>query len=212
MTNPGPLPDHAPVRVVAEGSAAGLVLPQCHIVFTDDHGMEATIYLPAMNVPAGDAKYFWVAVNGSSYVGDSAATVPDFSVLAQGATVPWKVFAPGYKVEIVASGFELPVNIAFVPNPGLAPNSPLYYVTELYGQIKVVTRDGTIGTYADSLLNFDPGGNFPGTGEQGLSGIVVDSATGDVFANMLYDASPPSILHYPKVVVWVAAVSPPSLL
>src|SRR5262249_46968205 len=97
----------------------------------------------------------------------------------------------------VATGFQLPVNIAFVPNPGLAPGAPLYYVSELYGQIKVVRRNGVVSDYATGLLNYDPLGQFPGSGEQGLSGIVVDGASGDVFASMLYDAGGP---HYPKVV------------
>jgi glucose/arabinose dehydrogenase len=109
----------------------------------------------------------------------------------------WLVNEPNYKVEIVATGFQLPVNIAFVPNPGPNTNSPFYYVTELYGTIKVVTRDGTVRDYATNLLNFNPTGAFPGSGEQGLTGIVVDPATGNVFASLLYDAGGS---HYPKVV------------
>ena len=117
--------------------------------------------------------------------------------------IPWTVRQPGYVVEIVAGGFQLPVNIAFVPNPGSAPDSPLLYVTELWGQIKVVKRNGTVSDYATNLLNFDPLGPFPGAGEQGVSGIVVEPTTGDVFASMLYEdtastADPKP--HYPKVV------------
>ena len=56
----------------------------------------------------------------------------------------WALRQPGYELQVVATGFQLPVNIAFVPNPGTQPNSPLYYVTELYGIVKVVTRDGTV--------------------------------------------------------------------
>src|SRR6185295_8107410 len=108
----------------------------------------------------------------------------------------------GYKVEVVASGFRLPVNLAFVPNPGSGASSPLYYVTELYGSIKVVTRDGSVGTYATGLLNYVPSGTFPGTGEQGLAGLVLEPATGDVFAGMLYSTAPSDAgaPHYPKVV------------
>jgi len=117
--------------------------------------------------------------------------------------IPWTVRQPGYVVEIVAGGFQLPVNIAFVPNPGAAPDSPLLYVTELWGQIKVVKRNGTISDYATNLLNFDPLGPFPGAGEQGVSGIVVEPATGDVFASMLYEdtaSTDDPKPHYPKVV------------
>ena len=109
----------------------------------------------------------------------------------------WLVHDPNYKVEIAATGFQLPVNIAFVPNPGPNPNSPFYYVTELYGIIKVVTRDGTVRDYATGLLNFNPTGAFPGSGEQGLTGIAIDPANGNVYACLLYDAGGP---HYPKVV------------
>lgn len=106
----------------------------------------------------------------------------------------------GYKVEVAANDLRLPVNIAFKPNAGAQPDDPYFYVTELYGTIKVVTRNGAVKDYADNLINFNPTGAFPGSGEQGLSGIVVDAATGDVFASLLYDAAPPNGPHYPKVV------------
>ena len=109
----------------------------------------------------------------------------------------WAARQPGYKVELVATNFQLPVNLAFVPNPTGHPDEPLFYVTELYGTIKVVTGDGTVQNYATNLLNYNPGGVFPGSGEQGLAGIVVDPASGDVFADMLYDSGGN---HYPKVV------------
>src|SRR5699024_4648451 len=83
---------------------------------------------------------------------------------------------------------------------GAAPDAPIFYVSELYGTIRVVRRDGTVGTYASNLLNFNPTGKFPGSGEQGLTGIVVEPATGDVYATLLYDAAPPKGPHYPKVV------------
>ncbi|MFN0159390.1 MAG: PQQ-dependent sugar dehydrogenase [Bacteroidota bacterium] len=200
ITNPGPLANHRPVRVVVSGGSAGAILSPSHILFTDDAGQDQTIYLPSLNLGASQQAFFWVSRNGSSYNGNSSQTEPDFSDLAQGAPVPWVSLQAGFKVEIVATGFQLPVNIAFVPNPGNQPNDPYFYVSELYGIIKVVRRNGVVSDYADSLLNFDPGGAFPGSGEQGLSGIVVDSLTGDVYAALLYDATPPSGPHYPKVV------------
>ncbi len=128
----------------------------------------------------------------------SAAGEP--SLVAQGSS-PWTVAQPGYSIERVAANFQLPVNIAFIPNPAGLPNTPYFYVTELYGNIKVVTYDGQVSKYATGLLNFDPTGQFPGTGEQGVSGIVVDSATGDVFAAMLYDSGPQGgFVHYPRIV------------
>ena len=118
------------------------------------------------------------------------------------APVPWAP-RPGFAVEVAATGFQLPVNIAMVPEPGPHPSDPLYYVAELYGAIKVVSRDGTVRDYATGLLNFNPTGAFPGSGEQGLAGLAVDPASGDLFASLVYeDESSPldPEPHYPKVI------------
>lgn len=202
IINPPALEQHVHVRLrIAAGTLASeLVLPESTILFTDAHGDDHTLYLPAIALPPQEEVFYWVSANGSTYDAAPGQTEPDFSTLARGAPVPWAVRQPGYKVEIVATGFQLPVNIAFVPEPGMEPSSPLYYVTELYGQIKVVTRDGTVSDYATDLLNFNPTGNFPGSGEQGLTGIVVDPVSGDVFASMLYDSPTNPGIHYPKVV------------
>jgi len=98
----------------------------------------------------------------------------------------WRVF-PGFKIELIATGLDLPVNLAFVANPGDDPKVPLLYVTELYGQVKVVTGDWKIHTYADNLLNYEPDYRFPGTGESGLIGICVEPKTGDLFLSMICD-------------------------
>jgi glucose/arabinose dehydrogenase len=199
IDNPPPLATHAPVRVVIEGGSAGIILPPSSLAFTDGAGIDRAIYLPLVNVAPAQQAYFWISANGSSYIGTPFST-PDFSRLARSLPLPWKVLQAGYQIEVVAQGLRLPVNIAFNPNTVTQPSDPYFYVTELYGTIKVVTRDGTISDYADSLLNFNPSGAFPGSGEQGLSGIIVDPATGDVFASLLYDAAPPNGPHYPKVV------------
>jgi len=91
----------------------------------------------------------------------------------------------GFKVEKVASGFSLPVNLSFVPSPSKAKGSPLFYVTELYGTIKVVTNEFKASVFADNLLNYQPDFMIPGTGESGVIGTVVHE-NGDVFASMLY--------------------------
>jgi glucose/arabinose dehydrogenase len=72
------------------------------------------------------------------------------------------------------------------------------YVTELHGSIKVVARDGTVSDYFNGALNYAPPLSFPGAGEQGLTGIAVDSGTGDVFASLMYAGD--DGLHYPKIV------------
>jgi glucose/arabinose dehydrogenase len=97
----------------------------------------------------------------------------------------WKVF-PGFKIELFATGFHLPVNIAFVPNTKKDPDSPFLYVAELYGSVKVITNDGKIYTYAEGLLNYEPDYRMPGTGESGLIGICVEPETGDLFLSILY--------------------------
>lgn len=109
----------------------------------------------------------------------------------------WTVDQAGYKVEKVPvtfgpgeGQFRLPVNIAFVPNPGPDPTDPLFYVTELYGSIRVVTRNYTVFTYASGLLNYNPAGSFPGEGENGLTGLAIDPATGDLFVSCLYEETP----------------------
>src|SRR5262249_255721 len=114
--------------------------------------------------------------------------------------VPWSA-RPGYRVEVAAGGFQLPVNIAFVPDPLPGPDAPYYYVSELYGTIKVVYRDGTVHDFATGLLNFSPTGVFPGSGEQGLAGLAVQPGTRLVYASRLYDAAGgDSGVHYPEVI------------
>src|SRR5262249_55674338 len=106
---------------------------------------------------------------------------------------------PGFRVEKFATGLQLPVNVAFVPSPGTDADSPYFYVTELYGSIAAVTRAGVVSTYATGLLNFDPTGPFPGSGEKGLTGIVVDPASGDVFASMVFAIPGQTDFHFPQV-------------
>lgn len=200
ITNPPTLGVHQPVRVRAIAGSTGYAQPIANLTFTDDTGAARTIYLPAFNLAAGGSAYYWVSGNGGTYFGAAGQTTPDFATLARGATVPWTVRAPGFVVETVATGFQLPVSIAFVPNPGPAADAPLYYVAELYGTIKLVRRNGVVSNYAANLINFNPTGAFPGSGEQGLACICIDPASGDLYATMLYDSAPPNGAHFPKVV------------
>jgi len=200
IENPPTIGEHEPARIVVNAGETGadLSLPQSILTFTTDEGEEEEVFLPSMAVLEGQAKYFWISLNGSTYSATAGQVEPDFSILAQGAPVPWTLLEAGYRVEVFATGFQLPVDLAFVPNPGTNAADPLLYVAELYGTIKVVTRDGTVQDYATDLLNFSPTGNFPGTGELGLAGIAVDPANGDVLASMLYEHTPG--VFYPKMV------------
>jgi len=97
----------------------------------------------------------------------------------------WWIF-PGFEIEVMATGLDLPVNLAFVPNPGNDPRAPLLYVSELYGQVIAITNDWSAHTYADNLLNYKPDYQIPGSGESGVTGICVEPQTGDLFVTMLY--------------------------
>ena len=210
VTNPPTLSDHAELRVVVTGGSAGLVVGQTTLAFSDDHGQSHTLYLPAINLTAGQRLDLWVASDGSTYYGTAAQTSPSFLNLARPSDTavanPFTPMQPGYVVEVVATGLRLPVNIAFVPDPGPDPDDPLYYVTELYGSIQVVRRDGTRQTFATGLLDYNPQGPISGSGEQGLTGLAVerDSINPEIYhlyAGMLWDnGSPPgNAEHYPKV-------------
>ena len=105
--------------------------------------------------------------------GESSATsTRTFRTADETAPVPgagtW-IAHEGYAVELAATAqaFRLAVNIAFVPNPGPNATDPLYYVTELYGSIKVITRAGTVSNYAANLLDYDPPARFPAPASRG---------------------------------------------
>ncbi len=119
--------------------------------------------------------------------------------------LPWQT-AADFSIERVGTGYRLPVNIAFVPNPDSSPDAPLYYVAELYGSIQVVKRDGTKSTFATGLLDYNPEGPIGGIGEQGLTGIAVERdpvnpAIYHLYVTMLWDngAPPGGSSHYPKI-------------
>jgi glucose/arabinose dehydrogenase len=198
-TNPPALPAHVAVRLQIRGGSAGLTLPMTDLVVADDHCDTHAILIPAVTIAANTTRYWWISSAGATYNASAGQTTPTFGSLARGLSPPWHARQDGFKVEVFAGGFQLPVNIAFVPNPGPNPSDPFLYVTELYGKIKVVTRGGTVSDYATGLLNFNPTGAFPGSGEQGLTGIAVDPQSGDVFAAMLYASAAQPSVHFPKI-------------
>ncbi len=203
VSNPPALADHVNLRVVITAGSNGLDLDETDLRFFDDDGQEWTVYLPAIDLAANQRLDLWVAASGSTYFGMATQTEPDFSNLARQADlpVPFIALEPGFEIDEVAGGFQLPVNIAFVPDPGPDPDDPLFYVNELYGTIKVVTNDFTVSDYATGLLNFDPTGFFPGSGEQGLAGLVVDPMTGDLFVTRVTDTDGiEGGVHHPQVV------------
>ena len=99
---------------------------------------------------------------------------------AQGAKA-WQP-AAGMKVEVAATGFDFPTRIVFHPTAPKTPDAPFYYVAELGGTIKAVTRDGHIKTVADKLLNFKRG--F--LDELGLIGLAYDEIDNQLFFSTTY--------------------------
>jgi len=191
---------HDALRVRVIAGSTGMQFGASDLRLVDEHCERHALFLPAISLTAGASALFWISMSGATYFGNTTQTAPSFASLARAPSPPWSARQPGFEVEIVAGGFQLPVNIAFKPNAGSAPTDPLLYVTELHGKIKVVFRNRTVGTYAGNLLNFNPTSAFPGSGEQGVTGIVVDPASGDVIAAMLYAPIANPANHNPKLV------------
>jgi glucose/arabinose dehydrogenase len=196
LTDISPLAAPVAVRAVLAAGDGVWVLPESQVSLLDDDGAEQTIFLPAALLPTGVEMQLWVSANGSVHVARPEDRAPDFSQIVRGAPIPWTSAQKGYRVESVAGGFQLPVNIAFVPDPRDVADSPFFYVVELYGDIKVVTRAGHVRDYAKALLNFYPGDAFPGAGETGITGIAIEPETGDLLVATLYARAGVS---YPRI-------------
>jgi glucose/arabinose dehydrogenase len=89
---------------------------------------------------------------------------------------------PGFKIEPHATGFDFPVRIVFAPEAPETPEAPFYYVAELGGSIRVVTKDGQVKAFAEGLLNFE---REP-LDELGLLGLTYDPVEHQFFASMTY--------------------------
>ncbi len=183
-----PASAHLPLRITIANGASGsaLTLPASRLTMIDDDHEEIVVHLPELSLEPAEEVILWISENGSSHYGEESQTGPDFSRIAQANPVPWVVRESGYEVELVAGGFQLPVAVEPVPEPGPDPDSPILYVAELYGNVRVITRDGTVSTYAENLLNFDPLGDFPGSGERGLADLAFDPESGDLFVTLPY--------------------------
>ena len=96
----------------------------------------------------------------------------------------WKV-RRGVDVVKVAGGFTYPVNIVFAPPAPGDPDAPYFYVNELHGAIKYVTARGSVHTYAEGLVNFEPIVQ-PKSDETGVSGLLLVPGTHDLIATIAY--------------------------
>ncbi|MFL6248775.1 MAG: PQQ-dependent sugar dehydrogenase [Thermoanaerobaculia bacterium] len=182
-----PLPALTPavVRLRIAAGDGEWILPESEYSLEDGHGNLHTIFLPAIALQPHAEQFFWISANGGTHFAEKLERTPDFTRIARGAPVPWTV-ERGFRAEIFASGFQLPVSLVAVPNPGDAPDSPFLYVAELYGNVKVITRSGEVRTFATGLINFDPLAPIPGKGERGLGGITTDPNNGDVIVTGVY--------------------------
>lgn len=181
--------EHAPVRAVVRAGSLPLTTPPFDMVFSAEDQQARVIHFPALELEPGGAAMFWVAENGGTYTAATTDLEPTFGERRREAEVPWAV-EPDFTAEVVARGFTLPVSIAFVTEPDESPTAPLFYVGELYGGLKVVRNNGVVSDYAANILDFNPTGIFPGSGEQGLGAIAVEPTTGDLYVSLVYSSNP----------------------
>ena len=88
---------------------------------------------------------------------------------------------PGLAIVEDSRGYTIPTAIAFIPNPGPSPDSPLYFVTELRGSIKAVSNNRTISEFAN-VPQYLPPEELPALSAQaGLAGICLDPDNGFIF-------------------------------
>ncbi|MBA2459932.1 MAG: PQQ-dependent sugar dehydrogenase, partial [Gemmatimonadales bacterium] len=93
----------------------------------------------------------------------------------------------GLALRLDTEGYHLPTAIAFVPRPGSGPKDPLYFVTELRGEVKVVTNDRSVYTFARDLFQSRPEEELPESeGETGLGSICLAPEQGFVFVTFAY--------------------------
>ena len=108
------------------------------------------------------------------------------------------ILEPGFSIELDSEGFDIPTSIAFVPNPGQEPTSPLYFITELGGVVKVVTNDRSVHVFSDDIakaaLFASDDSKKEYSGAFGLAGICLDSESGFIFVTFAYD-DPDGILR-----------------
>ncbi len=186
VTNPPALSATEAVRLRARAGTQGLSLPPTDLTVFEVGCERVTILLPALQLAPLQERVLWISREGSTFEASFGPDDPTFFTPARLPDPPWQTHLPGFELETVTSGLKLPVDLVFAPDPGPEPDAPLFYVSELRGTIVTALRDGSRVTFASGLLNYDPGGLFPGPGEQGLTGLCIDAESGDLFAAMLY--------------------------
>lgn len=90
--------------------------------------------------------------------------------------------APGYRLEVDSVGYDLPTAIAMIPDPSPGDSAPYYFVAELQGHIKVVTRDRAVHDFAAVPTWGRQGHDLDGNSQQGLAGLCLAPEHGYLFA------------------------------
>ena len=85
----------------------------------------------------------------------------------------------GLEIERIVTGLQYPLNLAFVNSPGEESDSPWFYVAELNGSVRYITRDRAVRTLATGLLNFTPP-KASKSSETGLSGLATIPGSPDL--------------------------------
>lgn len=186
VDNPAPLSATEVVRLKLSAGTQGIDLPETDWTVFEAGCERVTLLLPAVQLGPLEERVYWISREGYTFEASFGPDDPTFFTPARLPNPPWQTLLPGFELETVTTGLKLPVDLVFVPEPGPDPDDPLFYVSELQGTIVTVLRDGSQVTFASDLLNYDPGGAFPGSGEQGLTGLCIDEESGDLFAAMLY--------------------------
>ncbi len=92
-----------------------------------------------------------------------------------------------FTIEVDTAGYAFPTAIAFVPDPGNAPDDPLYFVTELRGKVKVVTNDRSVHVFAEDFFDLVPKEELPsGQGQAGLAGLCLEPENGYLYVTFAY--------------------------
>ena len=95
--------------------------------------------------------------------------------------------AEGFRLDVDADNFRFPTSIAVVPNPGESPDSPLYYVTEIRGRVRVVTKNRSVHTFAEIFFDLEPMAELPNeAGGISMAGLCLEPNNGYVFVSYAY--------------------------
>lgn len=194
LTDFAPADRYVNLNVQLRADAAELVVPASTVSFLDATGARRTFWMPFMRLEQGQLLNGAAGDDGSFYFEPDEAPIGSVDVepllitRTRTPEVPWRVPA-GFRVELVAGGLTLPVQLAGALSAADALDAPLLYVTELHGRVLAVGHDGSVWTYADEILNFTPGDPPAQTsGQLGTSGIAVDPVSGDVYVTTTYRA------------------------